>query len=83
MFYLRNKSITRKVGALADAVVEFSTLGEYRLVIEEAVVSSAQSDLTDIWALEVEWPTATRSRTPASCSLPRSHDRGTALAFAS
>lgn len=64
--------------AAADAVVEFSTLGEYRVMIEGA---EAAENVVGLWDEPIEWSSPVRAARP-ECTLPRVHDRGKALALA-
>ena len=59
-----------------DLVVDFATLGEYRVVTDSPRRSVAKQD---IWADEIEWTTGPRRR-ETSCSLPRARDRKLARA---
>jgi hypothetical protein len=57
-----------------DRVVDFATLGEYRVVtgsVEREVESR------DIWATDIEWSSASirSGREASTCSLPRARDR--------
>jgi hypothetical protein len=77
MFHLITNSIARAALSTADLLVEFSTLGEYRVgVVEETHVVARPQDL---WSADVEW-TVPPSHARGECRLPRIHDRGTKLA---
>lgn len=58
-----------------DLVIDFATLGEYRVVTDEV---RRPVDERDIWASDIDWsaPAAGRRREPAvECTLPRARDR--------
>lgn len=64
-----------------DRVVDFATLGEYRVVTDRVVSGHRVREVEDldIWATDIEWApaddrrVAPRERVP--CSLPRARDR--------
>lgn len=54
-----------------DLVVDFATLGEYRVIGDrERAVQSEER----LWSADVDWQPAPRAR-EVECSLPRLHDR--------
>jgi hypothetical protein len=56
-----------------DLVIDFATLGEYR-VVTDAPVRTVRD--RDVWATDIEWTQRSRQRdTPTSCSLPRARER--------
>lgn len=57
-----------------DRIVDFATLGEYRVVTGSAPKSVEDND---IWAQDLEWDShvSTAARVRPSCSLPRARDR--------
>ncbi len=57
-----------------DLVVDFATLGEYRVVTE---VERRPVKDGDVWAEDIEWsaPPRRRASTETTCSLPRARDR--------
>lgn len=57
-----------------DLVVDFATLGEYR-VVTDAPRKKVRS--RDVWAADLEWTTRPRQR-EIECSLPRARDRALA-----
>jgi hypothetical protein len=59
-----------------DLVIDFATLGEYRVVTDAPARTVAAED---IWAEDIEWTTGPRRRETA-CSLPRARDRKLARA---
>lgn len=62
-----------------DRLVDFATLGEYRVVFgddTDRVGASADRKSVspdEIWATDIEWSSTARSR--GECSLPRARDR--------
>ena len=54
-----------------DRVVDFATLGEYRVVTDAPARTVAERD---VWATDIEWSGTPRSR-GVECSLPRARDR--------
>lgn len=54
-----------------DLVIDFATLGEYRVVTD---IPRRPVAKRDIWARDIEWSQASRSR-EVTCSLPRARDR--------
>ncbi len=68
-----------RLAKLADAAVEFATLGEYRIVVREEPVAAAPDCL---WVGGIEWVSTPRRR-ETTCRLPRAHDRGARLAIGS
>ena len=74
--------VNRAFATSVDAVVDFATLGEYRVITESA---PRKVEAEDIWATDVEWPAvewsvAERNRGAATCRLPRARDRKLARA---
>ena len=59
-----------------DLVVDFATLGEYRVIGERdrAVHANADQSEARLWTADVEWQPAPRARA-VECRLPRLHDR--------
>jgi len=57
-----------------DLVVDFATLGEYR-VVTDAPRKAVRS--RDVWATDIEWTSRPRQR-EVECSLPRARDRALA-----
>lgn len=57
-----------------DRIVDFATLGEYRVVTGSA---PKQVQDRDIWAVDIEWDANVTSaaRLRPTCSLPRARDR--------
>lgn len=57
-----------------DRIVDFATLGEYRVVTGSAPKAVAEGD---IWATDIEWdsPVASGARVRPACRLPRARDR--------
>lgn len=57
-----------------DRIVDFATLGEYRVVTGAAPKQVQESD---IWAVDIEWDAnvTASTRLRSSCSLPRARDR--------
>lgn len=57
-----------------DRIVDFATLGEYRVVTGSA---NKNVDERDIWATDIEWdtPVSVGVRIRPTCSLPRARDR--------
>jgi hypothetical protein len=66
-----NSAITRSL----DFVVDFATLGEYRVIGDQINDDSAENRL---WSSDVEWQPAPRSR-EVECHLPRLHNRATTM----
>lgn len=64
-----------------DLVVDFATLGEYRVIgdCETGARSNAVSADESLWAADVDWQSAPRTR-EIECSLPRARDRARARA---
>lgn len=70
-----------------DLVVDFATLGEYRVVTDaprngdvskRSVRASKRSvRARDIWATDIDWSSRPRQR-EIECSLPRARDRALA-----
>lgn len=54
-----------------DLVIDFATLGEYRVVTDLPRRSVAERD---IWAKDIDWSQSPRGR-EVVCSLPRARDR--------
>ncbi|MFT4048364.1 MAG: hypothetical protein QM648_00840 [Solirubrobacterales bacterium] len=54
-----------------DLVIDFATLGEYRVVTDAPRRPVAQQD---IWARDIDWSQGPRGR-EIKCSLPRARDR--------
>lgn len=54
-----------------DLVIDFATLGEYR-VVTDAPRRTVRS--RDVWATDIEWSSRPRAR-EIECSLPRARDR--------
>ncbi len=54
-----------------DLVIDFATLGEYRVVTD---IPRRPVAMRDIWARDIEWTQGPRSR-EIECSLPRARDR--------
>jgi uncharacterized protein with GYD domain len=73
MFLSTDNKRSRAIAAGIDLAVDFATLGEYRVVVEQ---SAPRTD-ADLWAADVEWTAPTRDRS-TTCSLPRAHDRAVA-----
>ena len=63
------------VAKSVDVVVDFATLGEYRVLAGSA---PRRVEREDIWAIDVEWSAPDRAR--SECSLPRARDRRLARA---
>jgi hypothetical protein len=57
-----------------DLVVDFATLGEYR-VVTDAPRRTVRA--RDVWATDIEWSSRPRQR-EIECSLPRARDRALA-----
>lgn len=57
-----------------DLVIDFATIGEYRIVTDNPRRPVAESDL---WARDLDWTAPARSRT-TECRLPRARDRALA-----
>jgi hypothetical protein len=57
-----------------DLVIDFATLGEYR-VVTDAPRRPVRSQ--DLWAKDIDWSQGTRTR-HIECSLPRARDRARA-----
>lgn len=63
-----------------DLVIDFATLGEYRVVTDDAPHAPAEPSPTtrpapaDLWADGVRWHTMPRRR-ETECRLPRARDR--------
>lgn len=57
-----------------DRIVDFATLGEFRVVTGAPPRTVADRD---IWAIDIEWdtPIAAGARIRPACSLPRARDR--------
>lgn len=60
-----------------DLVVDFATLGEYRVIEDVGPQDVAAADT--VWGADVSWQSAPRSR-EIECSLPRARDRALARA---
>lgn len=85
-----NADANFRLAQVADVVVEFATLGEYRVFVDAAVGCKPGVDrepevrreqgIEDLWADDVNW-TSTPRRREVSCRLPRAHDRGARLAL--
>jgi hypothetical protein len=60
-----------------DIVIDFATLGEYRLVTETPRRPVRNKDL---WARDLDWTPGARSR-EVTCTLPRARDRARARAL--
>ncbi|MFY9487295.1 MAG: hypothetical protein WAP35_01170 [Solirubrobacterales bacterium] len=88
MFFHTQNKTARAVAAGIDIAIDFATLGEYRVISDEAVtgatVTSAagqasteavsQATVSDgDWAFGIEWSSPERTR--ATCSLPRARNR--------
>jgi hypothetical protein len=71
MFLNTTSKTSRLIAGGFDRAIDFATLGEYRVVVDEP---AAAVDADDLWFADVEWSAPVRSR-EASCVLPRSHDR--------
>lgn len=54
-----------------DLVIDFATLGEYRVVTDLPRRTVAEQD---IWAKDIDWSQVPRTR-EIKCSLPRARDR--------
>lgn len=54
-----------------DLVIDFATLGEYRVVTDAPRRPVAERDL---WAKDIDWSQPARSN-EIKCTLPRAHDR--------
>ncbi len=78
MFRLLTQRISGSALRGADFVVEFSTLGEYRVGLSEEVRENVTPE--DLWSVDVEW-TVPRGQSRGECRLPRVHDRGATLAI--
>jgi hypothetical protein len=61
-----------------DLVVDFATLGEYRVVTGAPVREVEEADL---WATDVDWKQPERATAQRGCSLPRARDRKLARAI--
>ena len=57
-----------------DLVVDFATLGEYRVVTD---APRKKVHARDVWATDIEWSQRPRQR-EIECSLPRARDRALA-----
>ncbi|MBI2691894.1 MAG: hypothetical protein HYX29_08135 [Solirubrobacterales bacterium] len=57
-----------------DLVVDFATLGEYRVITD---FPRRKVRSRDIWATDIEWSSRPRQR-EIECSLPRARDRALA-----
>jgi hypothetical protein len=57
-----------------DLVIDFATLGEYRVVTD---APRRKVRARDIWATDIEWSQRTRQR-EVECTLPRARDRALA-----
>jgi hypothetical protein len=59
-----------------DLVIDFATLGEYRVVTDAPV---RIVDERDVWATDIEWSQAARTsesrQRDSKCSLPRARKR--------
>lgn len=63
-----------RVAAGIDIVIDFATLGEYRIVTGANVRPPAEdAKADDLWATGIEWSAPDRTR--ATCSLPRARNR--------
>lgn len=70
----KSNSVGRAIATGVDIVIDFATLGEYRVVTGEGASSLACADTCDRdWAVGIEWSVPERTR--AVCSLPRARDR--------
>lgn len=67
-----------------DRVVDFATLGEYRVVtgsherqVEERNIWAQHDWPQNNWAADIDWSSASAraDRQPSTCSLPRARDR--------
>lgn len=54
-----------------DLVIDFATLGEYRIVTD---LPRRPVPVRDLWARDIEWSQPTRGRETV-CRLPRARDR--------
>jgi hypothetical protein len=54
-----------------DLVIDFATLGEYRVVTDAPLRTVAERD---VWATDIEWSSKARTR-EVECSLPRARQR--------
>lgn len=57
-----------------DLVIDFATLGEYRVVTD---APRKKVHARDVWATDIEWSSRPRTR-EIECSLPRARDRALA-----
>lgn len=57
-----------------DLVIDFATIGEYRVVTDNPRRPVAAGNL---WAQGIDWTTPARNRS-VECSLPRARDRALA-----
>ena len=57
-----------------DLVIDFATLGEYRVVTD---APRKMVNARDVWATDIEWSSRPRQR-EIECSLPRARDRALA-----
>ena len=70
--------VNRAFATSVDVVVDFATLGEYRVITESG---PRKVSAGDIWAADVDWSAPDRSRSAGTCSLPRARDRKRARAI--
>lgn len=67
-----NVKVNNKIVRGVDFVIDFATLGEYRVVTDNP---RRPVDERNLWARDVEWTSPRRTRA-LECSLPRVHNRG-------
>ncbi|MGH2906894.1 MAG: hypothetical protein ACRDKI_09040 [Solirubrobacterales bacterium] len=65
------KPTTKTFYESLDMIIDFATLGEYR-VITQSVPRTVAAD--DVWATDIEWSTPSE-RSRDECRLPRARDR--------
>lgn len=58
-----------------DLVIDFATLGEYRVVTDRPRRAVAEADL---WATDIDWTQPERRR-EMPCRLPRIRERATSM----
>jgi hypothetical protein len=76
MFYSdQGNGMSNPISRSLDFVVDFATLGEYRVIGDQITDDNAEDRL---WSSDVEWQPAPRSR-EVECHLPRLHNRASMM----
>ena len=68
------QTLTARLTDAVDLMIDFATLGEYRVVTDSP---RRTVRARDVWATDIEWSSRPRQR-EIECSLPRARDRALA-----